>query len=308
MSRSRVRVRVLVVPNMMSCVRESTPSHSTVSVYLFFSSLFFPYFWGSGNKRRAINDCKTAIELNPDNVKAYWRACTANTYLGHYAEAIGFADSGLRVDPTNKVLAADRQKAVKLKATVDKRARQIAQTIRKKEQKEASLLAAFTKRKLRFQKPIEVEMDVSLKGIAAAGGEVVLDAQGLLHWPATFLYPEHQQTDFITDFCEGHDLGGQLGLMFGPKESIPWDVDSKYRAGQLSVYFETQPEAAYKKTKMVRVDPRLTLLEAVQDPRYTVVDLTPAFFVLASGSPFEKKFLAQAEYDGAAVDTSALNS
>lgn len=245
--------------------------------------------------------------MNPGNIKAYWRACTANQSLEHYAEAIRFADEGLRVDPTNKTLAAERQKAVKLKAVVDKKARQKTAQLRKKEKKDAELLAALKARDLRFQKPIEVELDVSLKGIAAAGGEVFVDESGLLHWPATFLYPEHQQTDFIKDFCEGHEFGDHLDLMFGPRESIPWDMDKKYRAGQLSIYFETQPKGGeYKKTKLVRVDPQLTLLEVMCDKRYTIVDLTPAFFVLAQGSPFEKQFLDRFSFDGASVDIGRL--
>lgn len=36
----------------------------------------------------------------------------------------------------------------------------------------------------------------------ATGARVFLDEQGLLHWPVLLLYPEHQQTDFISAFCE----------------------------------------------------------------------------------------------------------
>lgn len=38
----------------------------------------------------------------------------------------------------------------------------------------------------------------------ATGAQVTLDEQGSLHWPVLFLYPEHQQTDFISAFCENH--------------------------------------------------------------------------------------------------------
>ena len=41
--------------------------------------------------------------------------------------------------------------------------------------------------------------------------------------------------------------------------------------------------------------------------RYTIIDLTPAFFIFATGSPFEKQFLTQYEYDGAFVDTKFLD-
>lgn len=46
---------------------------------------------------------------------------------------------------------------------------------------------------------------LSLDGISSkevTGAQVFLDEQGSLHWPVLFLYPEHQQSDFISAFCE----------------------------------------------------------------------------------------------------------
>eukprot|EP00041_Stephanoeca_diplocostata_P012980 m.220876 g.220876 ORF g.220876 m.220876 type:complete len:445 (-) comp19172_c1_seq7:294-1628(-) len=260
-----------------------------------------------GNNRKVINDCTLAKELDPDNIKAYWRAATANKKLELYTEVISWCDEGLRVDPTNKTLSAERQAAVKIKAAADKKERQRAAQIRKKEKKDAELLDAFKARGIRFQKSIEVEMEVSRKGIAAAGGEVYVDSDKLLHWPVAFLYPEHQQTDFIKDYNEAHPFNLHLENMFAPTETIPWDAENKYKAGNLSLYFETQPSAAYKKTTLVKIDTRLSVHDALRDKRYTVVDLTPAFFVLVSGSTFEKHFLDMYKYsEGDAVDTSVL--
>ena len=36
----------------------------------------------------------------------------------------------------------------------------------------------------------------------ATGARVFLDQEGALHWPVLLLYPEHQQSDFISAFCE----------------------------------------------------------------------------------------------------------
>lgn len=44
----------------------------------------------------------------------------------------------------------------------------------------------------------------ALSSKEATGARVFLDEQGSLHWPVLFLYPEHQQTDFISAFCENH--------------------------------------------------------------------------------------------------------
>jgi len=36
----------------------------------------------------------------------------------------------------------------------------------------------------------------------ATGAQVFLDERRSLHWPVLLLYPEHQQTDFISAFSE----------------------------------------------------------------------------------------------------------
>jgi hypothetical protein len=41
-----------------------------------------------------------------------------------------------------------------------------------------------------------------LCSVEATGATVFLDEQGVMHWPVLFLYPEHQQTDFISAFSE----------------------------------------------------------------------------------------------------------
>eukprot|EP00040_Diaphanoeca_grandis_P005905 m.35044 g.35044 ORF g.35044 m.35044 type:complete len:434 (+) comp17075_c0_seq1:183-1484(+) len=264
-----------------------------------------------GNNRKVINDCTTAIECNPKNIKAYYRAHCGCMKLSLYGEAIDWADKGLRVDPAHKQLGTERVKAVKLKAALEKKVRQEAAIIRKKEKADELLVTNFTKRGLRFQKAMEVELEISRKGVANLGASVYVDDNKLLHWPVMFLYPEHKQTDFVKDFCEGNSFEDHLGSMFPAKGSqIPWDSDRKYKITDLEIYFESQPKktkSGHTKTDLVKVDGRLTLLEAMRDPRYTIVDFTPGFFVCVKGSPFLEMFLKDHDYTGLAVDTSVLD-
>lgn len=47
--------------------------------------------------------------------------------------------------------------------------------------------------------------ELSLDGLSCkevTGAQVFQDERGSLQWPVLFLYPEHQQTDFISAFCE----------------------------------------------------------------------------------------------------------
>uniref|UniRef100_A0AAV2KV74 Cns1/TTC4 wheel domain-containing protein n=1 Tax=Knipowitschia caucasica TaxID=637954 RepID=A0AAV2KV74_KNICA len=79
---------------------------------------------------------------------------------------------------------------------------------------------------------------LSLDGLSSQevnGAQVYLNQQdGALYWPVLFLYPEHQQSDFISAFCENHCFSDHLSVMFG-EELPPWDTQQKYRPSNLLV-------------------------------------------------------------------------
>ncbi|KAF3835357.1 hypothetical protein F7725_027915 [Dissostichus mawsoni] len=54
-----------------------------------------------------------------------------------------------------------------------------------------------------------------MHSLEATGARVFLDEQHILHWPVLFLYPEHQQTDFISAFCKNDCFVNHLAVMFG---------------------------------------------------------------------------------------------
>uniref|UniRef100_A0A8C7X0S9 Cns1/TTC4 wheel domain-containing protein n=1 Tax=Oryzias sinensis TaxID=183150 RepID=A0A8C7X0S9_9TELE len=94
------------------------------------------------------------------------------------------------------------------------------------------------------------------------GAQVFQDEKGLLHWPVLFLYPEHQQSDFISAFCENHCFRDHLNVMFG-EELPPWDTDRKYAPQNLQLYFED-----CEKGTLYQVDPDMSLLKTLQHKRY----------------------------------------
>jgi len=49
----------------------------------------------------AVDDCARAIEIDPSNLKAYWRAAKASLQLEEFAQAVKFCDDGLKIDATN---------------------------------------------------------------------------------------------------------------------------------------------------------------------------------------------------------------
>ena len=273
-----------------------------------------------GNNRKVIDDCEAAVRLQPSNTKAYWRGCAGCTAIGRHGEAIEWLDRGLLHDPSNARFVAERARLAKIKATADKKERMRAARERKERAEADGLAAAIAQRGIRLEKGIEFEMKqrADRKGEGVAGGTVRVDERGLLHWraqprraqdpkaaltphrrPVTLLYPEHRQTDFITDFCEGNAFEDHLNHMF-PEDGggPPWDAERKYVAPRLEVYFEVPPKAPGAGATLVRIPPERTLLEVSKDPRFVIVDMTPAFIVLVRDAPFSKQFLREQSYSG----------
>ncbi|XP_016526281.1 tetratricopeptide repeat protein 4 [Poecilia formosa] len=132
----------------------------------------------------------------------------------------------------------------------------------------------------------------NLTPVEVTGAQVFLDEQGSLHWPVLFLYPEHQQSDFISAFCEKNSFTDHLCVMFG-EELPPWDTDRKYHPQNLQLYFEDE-----EKETLYQVDPEMSLLKTLQHKRFFVKAGTPSFMVLVKDSPFCKQFLSEKKIHG----------
>ena len=65
---------------------------------------------------------------------------------------------------------------------------------------------SHNKMSLLFQaRGVHLEHDSDLITPVSDGGlnvKVHMDAAGVLHWPVMFVYPEFNETDFISSFCE----------------------------------------------------------------------------------------------------------
>lgn len=90
-----------------------------------------------------ITDCTEAIELNPKNIKAYWRASLACIKIDSFREAIAWCDKGLLIDPSNKNLSDDRIRSVKAAAAKEKKIRMDANKGRKATKLTEDLRKAF---------------------------------------------------------------------------------------------------------------------------------------------------------------------
>ncbi|XP_068175832.1 tetratricopeptide repeat protein 4 [Antennarius striatus] len=258
-----------------------------------------------GNIRSALNDATAARKIKPDHLKAIIRGAQCCMKLRSFAEAIQWCDEGLKVHPRDN-------KLLELRVTADKHKRAAERDVRKAKAKDKKLwvekeklLAAIQDRGIKLLQPVkprkrssdsedegegssEAISQLSLDGLSSrevTGAQVFMDEQGSLHWPVFFLYPEHQQSDFISAFCENSCFIDHLVTMFG-EEFPPWDTDRKYHPKNLLLYFEDeQTETLYQ------VNTEMSLLKVLQHKRYFVQAGTPSFIILVNGSGFWKKFV-----------------
>nr|XP_013817231.1 PREDICTED: tetratricopeptide repeat protein 4 [Apteryx mantelli mantelli] len=236
-----------------------------------------------GNYRSALNDAIQARKLKPTHLKAIIRGALCHLELKNFSEAIAWCEEGLRIDSKEKKLVEVRAKADKLKRAEERDARKAKVMERKEQCQKEGLLAAIKERNIKVVLEPSNEEEEMSDGLAemsldgfhsdnAMGAKVHLDADGNLNWPVLFLYPEHEQTDFIAAFHEN--------------TSAETDVfNNSPKLFQL--YFEDE-----EKAEMYEVNPEHTLLQVLQHQRYFVKAGTPTVLAFVKHSPFSKKYFS----------------
>ncbi|XP_074524528.1 tetratricopeptide repeat protein 4 [Halichoeres trimaculatus] len=265
-----------------------------------------------GNIRSALNDAVAAKRIKPDHLKALTRGVQCCIQLRNYTEALKWCEEGLKAHPTDKKLLELRAAADKHKRAAERDARKAKAKEKKLHGVKEALLAAIKDRGIKLLQPVKSAQrgsdsddedegssaaisELSLDGLSSqevTGAQVFLDEHGSLHWPVLFLYPEHQQSDFISAFCENNCFIDHLAVMFG-EELPPWDTDRKYHPQNLQVYFEDE-----KNETLNQVPPETSLLEVLKHQRFFVKGGTPSFIILVNGSSFRKQFLSGKKIKG----------
>ncbi|KAM7013193.1 tetratricopeptide repeat protein 4 isoform 2-T2 [Tautogolabrus adspersus] len=229
-----------------------------------------------GNMRSALNDATAAKKIKPDHLKALIRGVQCCIKLRNFAEALQWCDEGLKAHPTDKKMLelraeADKHKDRGIKLLQPVKPRQRGSDSEGEDKGSSAAIA-----------------QLSLDGLSSqevTGAQVFLDEKGSLHWPVLFLYPEHQQSDFISAFCENSCFMDHIAVMFG-EELPPWDADRKYHPQNLQLYFEDE-----KTETLYQVNPQTSLLKVLQHKRFFVKGGTPSFIIVVNGSSFRKQFL-----------------
>jgi len=210
------------------------------------------------------DECKKALTYNKKNVKAWYRLAKAHQNLQEWEHAGDAIDAGLACP--GEAENADLQKLQ----------RQLAEKVRKARLQRQQRERVRAERVARVK---EVWKHCSTAGIRLGRVPLVTSVSddddeddertesrwhqhmphsGLLptkllagewSWPCMFLYPSHNQSDFVKSFAESEMIALRLAEVFPELDedvqetSMPWDHNNEFTCSRLAVYFEVHHTA-----------------------------------------------------------------
>jgi tetratricopeptide (TPR) repeat protein len=202
------------------------------------------------------DDSEKALIYNKANVKAWYRLAKAHQMLQSWEAAGDAIDSGLANEPGN----SDLKKLEQLLADKVRKARHLRQ---QRERKRAERVARV-KEVWRWCKDSGIKLGrVPLVNSVTDddgddedgnesywhhhhphSGRLPEAVNGEWSWPCMFLYPSHNQSDFVQHFAESEMLAMRMVEMFPELEHnddetlMQWDFNNEFRCSNLTIYFE----------------------------------------------------------------------
>ncbi|KAK2787608.1 hypothetical protein FQN53_005058 [Emmonsiellopsis sp. PD_33] len=211
------------------------------------------------NYRSTTLDCASALKINPQNVKAYYRSTCALLALDKIDQAEDTCARGLQLDPTNKSLQLVSEKIAKRKAVVEA----IAARRRAEEEKaRKEKLVLNTALRARDIKVRNTEQPPDMEDAVLHLSPDPLSPTSALVFPAVFLYPMDAQSDFIKAFTETESIADHLGYIF----PLPWDERGDYRPDSVECFMETVSGG------LIKVGKKMSLLRILSGGKVEIVD------------------------------------
>lgn len=222
-----------------------------------------------GNYRSCWLDCAAALQINPGNVKAWYRSARALLKVDRVPEADEACAFGLALDGENKALLALAGEVIKRNEFLKKKEKAQAEREASERKRKTLLAAAIQARGVRMretERPPEME-DARVRLVPDEE-----DPTSTLSFPVVLFYPLHYETDFIKAFNEQETLADHLGYVF----PLPWDVKKEYTLAKVECYVETVTGGLVKWGK------KLPLLKVLVGGKVEVVDQVVKVFVVPS--------------------------
>ncbi|ETS61977.1 hypothetical protein PaG_03528 [Moesziomyces aphidis] len=228
------------------------------------------------NYGSTLRDTSAVLAINAKNEKAYYRAAKALIALDRCKDAVDCCDHALGANPDNDAIAALKLKAETRLAAVEKSQAEAKERTRRADLMAKAIQQALVVRGLWLEttprppdNPTPAHFDPSsapsipLTGPESSKWTVPDVIRTPLVVPVFFMYPQHAQSDFISDFHEDTPLAEYLSTIFpsSSRGSLPWDKAGEYYDGNLVVYAST------RRQRLLKLGRKLTLRH-VMDQAY----------------------------------------
>lgn len=203
------------------------------------------------NYRSCINNCKNALEINPMNIKCYFRMGKAFFALDKLEEAMEAIQFGLKIDAGNKSLQT-------LLTTVSKRdqdrksyALKRAQEEQRKKDLETFLSDALL---LRNVKNIKTNQHSEFLKEAKIKLENPMDFESQMIYPTIIMYPTTNEFDFIAETGELSTIQDIIDLLMQrPEEWFEMPGHENFSPKKLLAYMETEAGGLIKAGKKLTI-------------------------------------------------------
>ena len=175
---------------------------------------------------------------------------------------------GLKLDDTNQPMKTLLEKIQKRSRVIEERDRKRREEKQRLHQEKRLLFTALKARNIKIRgsgKPAPNMADAELRLVPDP-----LSPESTLEFPTMFLYPMHNQSDFIKAFGEGSTIHEHLSYML----PVPWDTQGDYKLGTVDCYMDTVSGG------LIKVGKKITLLEILSGDKVEVLDGLVRFYII----------------------------
>lgn len=222
------------------------------------------------NLRKCITDCSRVLDIQPENLKAWFRSAKAFLLLDKVDESIVCAERGLEHDKTNEGLLGLKSDAEKRKMRLIQLKEDAERRQEHKELVKRTLELAISSRKLKSKYTI-TNYDNSNPGNLRCSLENDVDANSTLYMPVLALYPLAMESDIMQSVDESVTIGDIIDQLF--TQPPPW-ADSDYAIDNLECYVQTESGG------LAKVGRKFTLLKAFSTPNVVMIDNMARLYVV----------------------------
>lgn len=236
------------------------------------------------NFGRVIEDCKNAILLDKNYLKAYFRQASAEFELKKFLNCLETCKIGIRIKK-EKSLITLRNKTQKKIAIIEEKKEK--KKIIKKMNLEATL-KHLSSHKILYSPKTTLTLPPIYENIFQIKNQKIKTS-------IIFIYPEFSQFDFVKKSSEEDFVHNHFFFIFG--KGLPWDSENIYNKDNCELFVEVNAQKALNgevlgKKGVRKVGKEMSVLECLRIEGFVVPKILEVV-VLCRDSMFYKHFLGK---------------